>query len=325
MQKGPERDFAGYGRDVPNVNWPGEARIALQFVINYEEGSEYSILDGDPRAETSLAEVPGGRTASGERDLAMESMYEYGSRVGVWRLFRIFAQRELPVTIFACAQALERNPEVAKEIVGAGYDICCHGLRWVEHFRMSEAVERAQIREAVQSIARLTGARPLGWYCRYGPGLNTRRLLVEEGGFLYDSDAYNDDLPYWTLVRDRPHLVIPYALDTNDVKFANAGGIGTGDQFFSYLKDSFDLLYREGAKTPKMMSIGLHTRLIGRPGRAAGLQRFLDHAMGHDHVWIARRIDIARHWREQHPFSRDTNTGSTRAPSACQRSNDRQP
>ena len=314
MWQGPERDFVGYGREVPKVDWPGGARIALQFVVNYEEGSEYSTLDGDPHAETGLSEVPGGRTMRGERDLAIESMYEYGSRAGVWRLFRIFSERDLPVTIFACAQALERNPEVSGEILRREYDICCHGLRWIEHFKLSEAKEREQIREAVRSVERLTGSRPLGWYCRYGPSVNTRRILVEEGGFLYDSDSYNDDLPYWTLVEGKPHLVVPYALDTNDVKFGVAGSIGTGNQFFSYLKDSFDLLYREGAKTPKMMSVGLHARLIGRPGRAAGLRRFLDHVLDHHRVWIGRRIDIARHWLDHHPFSKNPRTEVVRAP-----------
>ena len=312
--QGPERDFVGYGGEVPKVDWPGGARIALQFVVNYEEGSEYSILDGDPHAETGLSEVPGGRTARGERDLAIESMYEYGSRAGVWRLFRIFAERDLPLTVFACARALERNPEASEEILRREYDICCHGLRWVEHFKLSETEEREQIREAVRSVERLTGRRPLGWYCRYGPSVNTRRILVEEGGFLYDSDSYNDDLPYWTLVEGKPHLVIPYALDTNDVKFGVAGSIGTGDHFFSYLKDSFDLLYREGAKTPKMMSIGLHARLIGRPGRAAGLQRFLDYVLDHRRIWIGRRIDVARHWREHHPFSTNRGREAGRAP-----------
>ena len=299
-QAGPERDFVGYGRELPAVTWPGDARVAVQFVINYEEGSEYCVLDGDARAEVGLAEVPGGRTGDGERDLAIESMYEYGSRVGVWRLFRLFAERDAPLTVFACAQALERNPEVARAIVEADYDVCCHGMRWAEHFRMGADEERRQIASAVASIQRLIGERPLGWYCRYGPSVNTRRLLVEEGGFLYDSDAYNDDLPYWTAVGDAWHLVVPYTLDANDVKLAGAGNMSTAAQFFTYLKDSFDMLYAEGEQAPKMMSIGLHTRLMGRPGRAAGLQRFLDYILGHDRVWVCRRLDIARHWATHH-------------------------
>ncbi len=294
------RDLSGYGATPPDPRWPGGARLALQLVVNYEEGSEYTLLDGDGRIETGLAEAPGGRTPTGVRDLAMESMYEYGSRVGFWRLLRLFTERQVPITVFACAVALERNPAVARAIVEAGFDVCCHGWRWIEHFQLSEAEEREHIRRAVKSLTRTTGSRPLGWYCRYGPSVNTRRLLVEEGGFLYDSDAYNDELPYWVTTAGRPHLVVPYTLDANDGKFCTPAGIGTGEEFFSYLRDAFDVLYAEGAMSPKMMSVGLHCRLSGRPARTQGLARFLDHVRRHDRVWICRRIDIARHWIAQH-------------------------
>jgi allantoinase len=296
------RDLVGYGPTPPDPRWPGDARLALQIVVNYEEGSEYTILDGDGRTEVGLAEAPGGRTPKGARDLAMESMYEYGSRVGFWRLFRLFTERQVPITVFACAVALERNPAVARAIGDAGLDVCCHGWRWVEHFQLTEAEEREHIRRAVASLTRTTGSRPLGWYCRYGPSAHTRRLLVEDGGFVYDSDAYNDELPYWVTVGGRPHLVVPYTLDANDGKFCTPAGIGTGDEFFTYLRETFDVLYREGARGPRMMSVGLHCRLAGRPARADGLSRFLDHVQRHEGVWLGRRIDIARHWHAQHPF-----------------------
>jgi putative urate catabolism protein len=296
------RDLVGYGAMPPDPRWPGGARVALQIVVNYEEGSEYTILDGDGRTEIGLAEAPGGRTPKGVRDLAMESMYEYGSRVGFWRLFKLFTERRVPITVFACALALERNQAVARAIVDAGLDVCCHGWRWIEHFQLTEAEEREHIRRAVDSLTRTTGTRPLGWYCRYGPSTHTRRLLVEEGGFVYDSDAYNDELPYWVTVGGRPHLVVPYTLDANDGKFCTPAGIGTGDEFFTYLQETFDVLYREGAMGPRMMSVGLHCRLAGRPARADSLARFLDHVQRHDGVWICRRLDIARHWHAQHPF-----------------------
>jgi putative urate catabolism protein len=295
------RDFVGYGPDVPQARWPGGARLAVQFVLNYEEGAERSVLDGDRADEAGLAEVPGGRVPAGTRDLAFESMYEFGSRVGVWRVLRLFAERRLPLTVFAAARALERNPAVAEAIARAGYDICCHGWLWIEPFRLSEAEEREQIERAVSTIRALTGERPLGWYCRYGAGENTRRLLVEEGGFVYDSDAYNDELPYWVEVSGRPHLVVPYTMDANDGKFAAPAGFVTGDDFFTYLRDSFDQLYAEGASVPRMMSVGLHARISGRPGRARALARFLDYVAGHPGVWICRRIDVARHWQAHHP------------------------
>ncbi|MEQ9245564.1 MAG: polysaccharide deacetylase family protein [Nitratireductor sp.] len=297
----PRRDFVGYGEDWPDPRWPKGARLAVQFVLNYEEGAEYSAYDGHQRNEVGLADAVGGRVPGGERDMAFESMYEFGSRVGVWRLFRLFAERRLPLTIFACAVALERNPGVVEAMQRHGFDLCCHGLRWEEHFRLTREEERQHIAEAVRLIERLTGKRPLGWYCRYGPSAHTRALLVEHGGFVYDSDSYNDELPYWTTVDGRQHLVLPYSMDTNDTKLAPGGGLGTGEEFFTYLKDSFDFLLAEGAKTPRMLSVGLHARVAGRPGKAAGLARFLDYVQSHRDVWVASRIDIARHWQEHNP------------------------
>jgi putative urate catabolism protein len=272
-------------------------------VVNYEEGSEYSIPDGDGHSETYLWEVPGASMGPGERDLIVESVYEYGSRAGFWRLLRLFQERQMPITIFGAALALERNPEAAAAIAAAGYDVCCHGWRWIGHHRLSEADEREQIQRAIASLERTVGSCPRGWYCRYAPNLRTCQLLVEEGGFLYDSDAYNDDLPYWVEVQGKPHLAIPYTLDNNDMKFAVAPGFNTGTDFFTYLKDAFDVLYAEGATAPKLMSVGLHTRLTGRPGRAAALARFLDYVKEYPDVWICRRIDIAEHWMAHHPPS----------------------
>jgi putative urate catabolism protein len=296
------RDLVGYGPNPPHPRWPDGARLALNFVMNYEEGSEYSVPDGDSFSEATLTEATGtGQTVRG-RDLAAESMFEYGSRVGFWRIMRLFRERRLPLTIFGCALALERNPAAARAIVEAGHDVCCHGWRWVKQFELSEEEERRHIRMAVESLTRTVGERPLGWYCRYGPSIHTRRLLVEEGGFLYDSDAYNDEVPYWVPVANTPHLVVPYALSTNDLKFG-AGGFFTAEHFFAFLKDGFDLLYREGKTQPKMMSVGLHLRLVGHPSRAAGLERFLDHVQRHPDVWVCRRLDLARHWIAHHPPS----------------------
>jgi putative urate catabolism protein len=293
------RDLIGYGPNPPDPKWPGGARLALNMVMNYEEGSEYSVPDGDGRSESTLTELGGFDAGVRGRDLAAESMFEYGSRVGFWRLLRIFQERSLPMTVFGCALALERNPPAAAAIATAGHDVCCHGWRWIKHYDLSEDEERDHIRRAIESLRRTVGERPLGWYCRYGPGDNTRRLLVEEGGFLYDSDAYNDELPYWVEVGGRSHLVVPYTLSNNDAKFG-AGGVFTADDFFAYVRDAFDLLYREGKTRPKMMSVGLHMRLIGHPGRAAGLERFLDHVGKHPDVWVCRRVDIARHWIQHH-------------------------
>ena len=295
------RDLIGYGPNPPHPQWPNNARIAVNFVVNYEEGSENTIPDGDGRVEAGLAEVVGGRMAPGVRDLGMESLYEYGSRAGIWRLFRIFGERHLPLTVFGCALAMERNPQVAEAIAAAGYDICGHGWRWIEHYLLEEDEEREHIARAVETIERLTGTQPRGWYCRYAPSANTRRLLVEHGGFLYDSDSYADDLPYWTSVTGKSHLIVPYSLDANDLKFQPGGNFSSADVFYAYLKDSFDLLYTEGETAPKMMNVGLHARMMGRPARAAGLVRFLDYVQGFNDVWICRRLDIAEHWAAVHP------------------------
>jgi len=296
-----ERDLVGYGANPPDPKWPNGARLALNFVLNYEEGSEYSIGDQDGLTDASLGEMSS-PVPAGERDLAAESMFEFGSRVGFWRLMRIFSERQLPMTVYACALALERNPQAAEAIKAAGYDICCHGWRWIEHFKLSEEEERRHIRLAIDSLRRTVGERPLGWYCRYGASIHTRKLLMEEGGFLYDSDSYNDELPYYVIAEGRPHLVIPYTLTNNDVKFASAN-FGTGEDFFLYLKESFDFLYAEGATSPKMMNVGMHMRLLGHPGRASGLARFLDYVKTRPDVWVCKRIDIARHWLEHHPHA----------------------
>ncbi len=295
------RDLVGYGAHRPDPRWPGGARLALNFVMNYEEGSEASVLDGDAGPETGLLEGATGVPA-GQRDMNAESLYEYGSRVGFWRLMRLFAQARLPVTVFACALALERNPAAAQAIVAAGHDICCHGWRWEKHWLLSEAEERDHIARAVASLDRSVGHRPLGWYCRTGASVHTRRLLVEEGGFLYDSDAYNDDLPYWDLRHGRPHLVIPYTMDVNDSKFTNPAGFSSGRDFYDHLRATFDCLYRESTEGPgSMMSVGLHLRIAGRPGRAEALRGFLNYLRGFSGVWVCSRLDIARHWARVHP------------------------
>lgn len=294
------RDLVGYGANPPDPGWPGAARVAVQFVLNIEEGAEYSPLDGDPRSEIGLAEVPGGRLPPGHRDLAFESMYEYGSRVGVWRLLRLFREHDIPLTAFACALALERNPQLARAIADSDIDVVCHGWRWEEPFHLDEERERAHIARAVESLQRTVGRAPEGWYCRFGPSAHTRRLLVEHGGFLYDSDCYSDELPFWTEVSGRQHLVVPYSFSTNDSRFAS-GALSTGEEYFTMLREAFDYLYEEGVSQPRMMSIGLHARLAGHPMRAHGLRRFIDHVKGHDRVWICTRGDIARHWLRKHP------------------------
>ncbi|MBL6458708.1 allantoinase PuuE [Belnapia sp. T6] len=296
-----KRDFIGYGANPPDPRWPNGARLAVNFVINYEEGSEPSIELGDGYSEHGLTESHGVKQVASGRDLAAEGMFEYGSRVGFWRLTRLFQERGLPLTIFGCALALERNPEAAAAIRAAGYDVCSHGWRWLKHFELSEAEERDHIARAVASIERTTGAKPAGWYCRYGPSVNTRRLVVEHGGFLYDSDYYGEELPFWLTVEGQGHLVVPYSLTNNDGKYAAT--TGTGEQWFSYIRDAFDMLLAEGrAGRPKMMSVGLHQRLIGHPARAAGLQRLLDHMIQAPDAWITRRLDIARHWVATHPY-----------------------
>jgi allantoinase len=300
MATGPLRNLRGYGENPPDPKWPGGASVALNFVMNFEEGSEYSMAE-DGRSEGALLEVAKSRVPVGQRDLAAESMYEYGVRVGFWRLRRLFLERKLPLTVFACALALERNPEAAAAIAATDWDICCHGWRWVEQFRLTEEEQRIDIERAITSLEQTVGRRPSGWYCRYSPTESTRRLLVAEGGFLYDSDAYNDDLPYWAPGQERPHLVVPYSLTTNDAKILAGDGLVTAQQFFDYLRDTLDMLRSEGASQPRMMSVGMHLRILGHPGRAAGLARFLDYAKTLPDVWICHREDIARHWMVQFP------------------------
>ncbi len=307
MSKPPyPRDLIGYGAQPPQARWPGNARIALQFVLNYEEGGENSVLHGDAGSEQFLSELAS-PAAYPARHLSMESIYEYGSRVGVWRLLREFEKRGLALTVFGVAMALERHPELARACVDLGHEIACHGWRWIHYQAMPEAEEREHMRIGMQIIERLTGTRPLGWYTgRDSP--NTRRLVVDHGGFEYDSDYYGDDLPFWMPVTRSdgasvPHLVVPYTLDTNDMRFALPQGFSQGEDFYTYLRDAFDVLYAEGAETPRMMSVGMHCRLLGRPGRMRALQRFLDHVEGHDRVWICRRIDIAHHWKQVHPYT----------------------
>ncbi|HKJ51886.1 MAG TPA: allantoinase PuuE [Gammaproteobacteria bacterium] len=298
------RDMIGYGAKPPHADWPDDARIALQFVLNYEEGGESNVLHGDAGSEQFLSEIVGAQSYPA-RHMSMESIYEYGSRAGVWRLLREFEARGLPLTVFAVASALERHPELAAELVGLNHEIACHGLRWIHYQQIDENVEREHMQQALEILEKLSGIAPQGWYTgRDSP--NTRRLVVEQGSLLYDSDNYGDDLPFWTRVEiaggiARHHLVIPYTLDNNDMRFATPQGFNSGEQFFQYLRDAFDVLYAEGESAPKMMSVGLHCRLAGRPGRFRALQRFLDHVQSRPGVWICRRIDIARHWMDRHP------------------------
>jgi allantoinase len=307
------RDLVGYGRWSQHPRWPGDARIAVQFVLNYEEGAESSVLEGDAASETFLSEIIGAAPFPA-RHMSMESLYEYGSRAGLWRILRVFESRRLPLTVFAVAQALRRNPEAAVAFRELGHEVACHGLRWISYQNVEESVERAHIAEAIATLSELCGSAPLGWYTgRDSP--NTRRLIVEHGGLLYDADSYADDLPYWTVVslgagsdtRQVPHLIVPYTLDTNDMRFATAQGFNCGTQFFECLRDAFDALYREGdpggVNAPKMLSVGLHCRLVGRPARIGALERFLDHVLQHPHIWVCRRVDIARHWMATHPFA----------------------
>lgn len=303
------RDLTGYGRNLPHARWPGRARIALQFVLNYEEGGENSVLHGDAGSEQFLSEMAN-PPAYPARHLSMESLYEYGARSGVWRLLREFEKRGLPLTVFGVGMALERCPEVTAAFQALGHEIACHGWRWLNYQTVDEALEREHMARGMAAIQRLTGERPLGWYTgRDSP--NTRRLVADYGGFEYDSDYYGDDLPFWLQVEKTdgslaPQLVVPYTLDCNDMRFALPQGFSQGDDFFTYLRDSFDVLYAEGDERPAMLSIGMHCRLLGRPGRMRALQRFLDHIEQHDRVWVTRRIDIARHWKVAHPFNPDT-------------------
>jgi putative urate catabolism protein len=292
--------MAGYGARPPAAAWPNGARIAINFVLNYEEGAENSILHGDGASESFLSEIVNAQPIAGMRHISMESLYEYGSRAGFWRVRQLFTARAMPVTVFGVAMAMVRNPEAVAAMLASGWEIACHGYRWINYQHVPEAIEREHMALAIKLHTDLTGSRPLGWYKgRSSP--NTARLVAEEGGFVYDADSYADDLPYYDRSNGRAQLIMPYTLDTNDMRFCAAQGFNSGDQFYAYLKDSFDVLYAEGAVAPKMMSVGLHCRIVGRPGRAAALARFLDYVQSHDKVWIAKRIDIARHWLEQHP------------------------
>lgn len=294
------RDLKGYGRTPPDPQWPGGARVAVQFVVNYEEGGENCLLHGDAASEAFLSEIIGAAPLEGARNLNMESIYEYGARVGWWRLHKLFTERQLPVTVFAVGMALARHPEAGAAMREAGFEVASHGWRWIDYHGVDAATEREHIRLSVEAIERATGVRPVGWYTGR-VSENTRRLVVEDGSFLYDADSYADELPYWTYAYDRPHLIVPYTLDANDMRFATAQGFNSGDQFFAYLKDAFDQLYEEGAEQPRMLSVGLHCRLVGRPGRARALARFLDHVLAHDRVWVCTREQIARHWLAVHP------------------------
>ena len=298
----PQRDLIGYGSTPPDPRWPGAARLALNFVLNYEEGAEYNVLEGDAHSEILLSELSGLEPLAGTRDLNIESAYEYGSRVGVWRCLRVFGDRGVPITVYAVGLALEKNPAVADVIKAAGYDVVAHGWRWIDYRKVGEEVEREHIRRCVEIIERLTGERPIGWYTGR-PSLNTRRLVVAEGGFLYDCDAYNDELPYWVGVDGKPHLVICHSLDTNDSRFSRAQGFDLGEEWLTYMRDAFDALYAEGAEYPRFMTIAVHARLIGRPGRIGALERLLDHILAFDDVWVCRRNEIAQHWYEHHPYA----------------------
>ncbi|MDI3324878.1 allantoinase PuuE [Pontibacterium granulatum] len=302
MSRDYPRDLIGYGANPPHPQWPGDARVAISFVLNYEEGGERCVLHGDAESEAFLSEMPSAQPLAGVRNMSMESIYEYGSRSGVWRLLKLFDKYDIPLTVFAVAMAIERHPDVAKSMVEAGHEICSHAYRWIDYQYMDVEEEREHLNKAIEIITQVTGQRPLGWYTgRNSP--NTRDLVMQEGGFLYDSDAYDDDLPYWVDNNGKGHLVIPYTLDTNDMRFATVQGFNSGEQFYQYLKDAFDTLYAEGEEAPKMLSIGLHCRLIGRPARIAALERFIQYAQSHDKVWFTRRIDIAKHWHEKHPFN----------------------
>ncbi|MEM1045697.1 MAG: allantoinase PuuE [Pseudomonadota bacterium] len=299
MERNLPRNMIGYGRNPPNPRWPGDARVAVQFVVNYEEGGENCILHGDAASEAFLSEIVGAEPWPGQRNVNMESIYEYGSRAGFWRLWHLFAERSVPVTVFGVATALEKNPEAVAAMREAEWEIASHGLKWIDYRDYSRAQEADHFRRAIDIHTRVTGSRPLGWYTGRC-SIHTRDLVMEEGGFLYDSDSYADDLPYWVEGPSGPHLVVPYTLDANDMRFATSQGFNSGDQFLAYLTDAFDVLYAEGRRQPKMMSIGLHCRLVGRPGRLAALQRFVDYIQSKPQVWLATRADIAWHWQAHH-------------------------
>ena len=294
MPKKYPRDLVGYGSKSKKINWPNNARIAVQIVLNYEEGAENCVLHGDKYSETFLSEIIGAQPIKG-RHINMESLYEYGSRSGFWRLHKLFQEKKIPITIFGVAMALERNLEVCNAIKKANYEVASHGWRWIDYQNISKSEEKKHMKLAIKTIKKIFGKRPLGWYTgRCSP--NTRDLVFEDGGFLYDSDSYSDDLPYWEIRKNKKQLIIPYTLDNNDMRFATTQGFNTGEHFFNYLKDSFDALYEEGKTNPKMMSVGLHCRLIGKPGRIQSLKKFLDYIQMHEDVWICKRIDIAKHW-----------------------------
>ena len=299
MKKNYPRNLVGYGNKEMNVVWPNNSRLALQIVLNYEEGAENSILHGDKHSETFLSEIIGAQAIKG-RHINMESMYEFGSRRGFWRLHKLFKEKNIPITVFGVAMALERNPEVCNAIKNGNYEIACHGWRWIDYQNVKKKIEKEHMKKAIKSIKKIFGERPLGWYTgRCSP--NTRDLVFQDGGFLYDSDSYSDDLPYWEYNKNKKQLIIPYTLDNNDMRFATNQGFNSGEQFYTYLKDSFDALYEEGKTNPKMMSVGLHCRLIGRPGRIQSLKKFLDYVLKFKDVWICKRIDIAKHWIKNYP------------------------
>jgi putative urate catabolism protein len=299
------RDLIGYGEHPPHAKWPNGARVAVQFVLNYEEGAERSILHGDPASEFFLSEMVGAQPIQGMRNMSMESLYEYGSRAGFWRIRRLFDEYQLPLTVFGVAQAMERHPDAVDAMMKSGWEIASHGYRWIDYQHFTPEQELEHIQSAIDVQKRLTGERPRGWYQgRTSP--NTARLIAEEGGFVYDADSYADDLPYWDDQHGRAQLIVPYTLEANDMRFTAAQGFNTGEQFFTYLRDAFDALYLEGETSPKMMSVGLHCRVVGKPGRIGALRRFLEHITRHDRVWVAKRIDIARHWIATHPYSGET-------------------
>ena len=299
--KQPPRDYIGYGQHPPHANWPNKAKLAIQFVINYEEGGENCILHGDAASEAFLSEIIGAQAFANARHMSMESIYEYGSRAGFWRLHRLFTSFNLPVTVYGVATALQKNPEAVAAMQSAGWEIACHGLKWISYQDIPIEQEREHMLEAINIHTEVTGEPPLGWYTgRDSP--NTRQLIKELGGFKYHADSYADDLPYWDTDNDDPLLIIPYTLDSNDMRFATMQGFNSGEQFFHYLKDSVDCLYEEGSDTPKMLSIGLHCRLVGRPGRFMALKRFVEYINGLEDIWVCRRIDIANHWHTEHPL-----------------------
>ncbi len=302
------RDLTGYGAHPPQAQWPDDARIAVQFVINYEEGAENCVLNGDPSSETFISEIIGAKPYFGARHLSMEWLYDYGARAGFWRLLGLFQQRRMTATVFAVGLAIQKNPDAAGAMVAAGFEVASHGWRWIDYQHIPEVTEREHIRLAMAAIQKAVGTRPVGWYTgRNSP--NTRRLVAEYGGFLYDADSYADDLPYWEVAAGAPQLIVPYALDTNDMRFVAPQGFNCGDQFYTYLKDAFDTLYAEGATSPKMMSVGIHCRVSGHPARAASLARFMDYVQGHERVWICQRREIAAHWRKVHPFQGRADAG----------------